>query len=62
MYPEMKQKYPETVTQNSFKGEFVKRPDAIRLAEANIKMEGETLHKTSNFCKKSYILLSITSK
>lgn len=48
LYPEMKEKLPETVTQHSFKGEFVKRPDAIRLSESNIKMEGEMLMKTTN--------------
>lgn len=48
LYPEMKEKMPETVTQNSFKGEYVKRPDAIRLAEANIKMEGDMFMTTTN--------------
>ena len=30
----------QTVTQQSFQGEFAPRPDLIRLAEAHIKMEG----------------------
>jgi len=45
LYPELKEKMPETVTQNSFKGEYVKRPDAIRLSESNIKMEGNLRNK-----------------
>lgn len=36
----MKEKYNGSETMDAFKGEFVRRPDAIRLAEANIKMEG----------------------
>ena len=48
LYPELKEKMPETVTQNSFKGEYVKRPDAIKLSESNIKMEGDMFMKTTN--------------
>ncbi|KAJ8313305.1 hypothetical protein KUTeg_009091 [Tegillarca granosa] len=40
LYPK-KEILPESCTKESFKGEFAPRPDAIRLAESNIKLEGK---------------------
>lgn len=35
-------------TKQSFQGEFAKRPDIIRLADANIKLEGDILMQTTH--------------
>ncbi|WAR04322.1 hypothetical protein MAR_019691 [Mya arenaria] len=38
----------QSITQQSFTGEFAKRPDAIRLAESHIQMEGNHMMTTTN--------------
>lgn len=35
-----KNKLPSSETKQQFRGEFIRRPEAVRLADANIRMEG----------------------
>ncbi|KAK3106960.1 hypothetical protein FSP39_003976 [Pinctada imbricata] len=47
LFPE-REKLPSSETKNQFKGEYARRPSAIRLADANIQMDGDMLLNTTN--------------
>lgn len=43
-----KNKLPSSETKQQFRGEFIRRPEAVRLADANITMEGDMQMTTTN--------------